>query len=95
MNLFGQASLLVLYNQIIMDWQVLDGKLTKEFGFKDFGQAMLFVNKVAELAEVANHHPDITIHSYNKVRLQLFSHDQAIITDKDYNLANKIDAIYN
>ena len=52
------------------NWQLEDGKLVRDYTFPDFVAAMAFVNKVADLAESANHHPDIDIR-YNQVRLAL------------------------
>lgn len=54
---------------------------------------MRFVNKVAKLAEAANHHPDITIYNYNRVRLALTTHDEGGLTVKDFKLAAKINEI--
>ena len=56
------------------EWNLKDGKLIREWTFKDFIQAMAFVNGVATLAEAAGHHPDIDIR-YNHVVLGLVSHD--------------------
>lgn len=77
-----------------MFWQKTnaDSKLKKEFKFKNFKQALEFVNKVGEVAEEANHHPDIAIH-YNKVILELTTHDKGALTEKDFKLAQKIDEI--
>jgi 4a-hydroxytetrahydrobiopterin dehydratase len=54
--------------------------------------AMAFVNKVAILAEAANHHPDITI-NYRRVHLLLTTHDSGGLTERDFKLAREIDAI--
>ena len=70
-------------------WKLEDGKLIRDFTFKDFVAAMLFVNQVAALAETANHHPDIDIR-YDKVRLGLVSHDSGGITRRDVALATRI-----
>lgn len=67
-------------------WRVEDGKLVRDWTFKDFNEAMTFVNKVAELAERAGHHPDIDIR-YNHVRLGLVSHDAGGISDRDAGMA--------
>ncbi len=74
-------------------WQIFDGKLTKEFIFSGFNQALDFVNRVGELSESVNHHPDIFLHSYKKVRITLFTHSENRISEKDHQLAEKIDAI--
>jgi 4a-hydroxytetrahydrobiopterin dehydratase len=71
-------------------WKVESGELVRTFQFKDFLASMAFVNKVADLAEDAGHHPDIDIR-YNKVRLALVTHDQGGLTDKDFALAAKAD----
>ena len=76
-----------------MDWKTENNKLAKEFVFADFVQAVDFVNKIVPFAEKANHHPDIYIHSYKKVRIELFTHSKGKITDKDYDLAKEIDRI--
>jgi len=51
------------------------------------------VNRVAELAEAANHHPDIFLHGWNKVRLTLSTHSQGGLTDADFKLASQIDRL--
>jgi 4a-hydroxytetrahydrobiopterin dehydratase len=67
-------------------WRMEDGKLIRDWTFKDFNGAMAFVNQVAELAEAAGHHPDIDVR-YNKVRLGLISHDAGGISDRDAKMA--------
>jgi len=71
------------------DWKLESGKLVRDWTFKDFGQAMAFVNRVAELAEAAGHHPDIDIR-YNQVRLGLVSHDAGGITLRDSKMAIRL-----
>ena len=73
------------------NWQLAEGKLIRDFEFPDFLAAMTFVNQVADLAEAANHHPDIDIR-YNKVRLALISHDAGGITTRDVRFATSINA---
>ena len=73
-------------------WTVTGGVLRKEWSFPDFVEAMKFVNRVAEIAEDAGHHPDIDIR-YNKVKLALVSHDAGGLTEKDFDLARKADEI--
>lgn len=70
-------------------------KIIKDFEFKNFKQALAFVNKVGELAENLNHHPDILLYDYKKVRLTLTTHDQGGVTDKDQELSKAIDKIYD
>jgi len=71
------------------DWKLESGKLVRDWSFKDFVQAMAFVNRVADLAEAAGHHPDIDIR-YNKVRLGLISHDAGGITLRDSKMALRL-----
>ncbi len=71
------------------EWRLESGKLVREWSFKDFVAAMVFVNRIAALAEEAGHHPDIDIR-YNKVRLGLVSHDAGGITERDAGMASRI-----
>jgi 4a-hydroxytetrahydrobiopterin dehydratase len=75
--------------QAIPGWTLQEGKLTRDWAFKDFVQAMAFVNQIATLAETAGHHPDIDIR-YNHVRLGLVSHDAGGITQRDASMAKQI-----
>ena len=72
------------------EWQLEGGKLARRWTFKDFVEAMAFVNRVATLAEAAGHHPDIDIR-YNQVTLGLISHDAGGITRRDAAMADRID----
>lgn len=67
-------------------WQIEGGELVKTFQFKNFVDALDFVNQVGKAAEDAGHHPDIDIR-YNKVRLALVTHDAGGLTTKDFDLA--------
>jgi 4a-hydroxytetrahydrobiopterin dehydratase len=71
-------------------WKLQGGKLVREWKFKDFVEAMEFVNRVATLAESAGHHPDIDIR-YNQVLLGLVSHDAGGVTTRDISMAAQID----
>jgi len=70
-------------------WKIDSGELVKTFQFKDFREALAFVNRVGEAAESAGHHPDIDIR-YNRVRLALVTHDAGGLTEKDFNLATTV-----
>jgi 4a-hydroxytetrahydrobiopterin dehydratase len=74
------------------DWAVESGALIRFWTFADFVQAMAFVNRVAELAEKAGHHPDIGIR-YNRVKLALVSHDAGGITARDAAMARQLNAL--
>ncbi len=67
--------------------------MEKEYKFKDFKQAIEFVNKVADIAESENHHPDIFLHSWNNVKITLSTHAAKGVTEKDFVLASRIDGI--
>jgi 4a-hydroxytetrahydrobiopterin dehydratase len=73
-------------------WGQNGNAIVRRFEFADFKAAMAFVNKIADAAEAANHHPDITI-NYNKVTLLLTSHDSGGVTDRDARMAAKIDQV--
>jgi 4a-hydroxytetrahydrobiopterin dehydratase len=68
------------------DWSEVDGALQRTFEFPSFGEAIAFVDRVAELAERENHHPDIAI-SYKTVTLRWVTHSAGGITDRDRELA--------
>ena len=72
------------------EWKLQGGKLIREWTFKDFVEAMQFVNRIAVLAEAAGHHPDIDVR-YNRVLLGLVSHDAGGITRRDAAMASRID----
>lgn len=76
-----------------MKWKTEDNKLVKEFEFGSFKEAINFVNKILPIAEEMNHHPDLFIHSYKKLKVSLFTHSEDKITEKDYTLAKKIDGL--
>ena len=72
------------------DWSQRPDALERDFEFEDFAAAMAFVNRVADAAEEANHHPDILVHGSNKVRLTLSTQPEGGLTDADHALARRI-----
>ncbi|HXT83714.1 MAG TPA: 4a-hydroxytetrahydrobiopterin dehydratase [Verrucomicrobiae bacterium] len=74
------------------NWKEKDGKLCKEFRFSNFIESFGFVTRIALESEKKNHHPDITI-SYNKVSIELITHDINKISEKDIDLAKSIDKL--
>ncbi len=83
-----------VYLEQLPDWTVLDDKsIERELRFKDFVEAMAWVNKVAEIAEDEGHHPDIYIHGWNKVRITLWTHAIGGLSINDFVVASKIDRI--
>jgi 4a-hydroxytetrahydrobiopterin dehydratase len=74
-------------------WRREGDEIVREWKFPDFAEAMAFVNRVAEAAEEANHHPDILVHGWNKVRLSLTNHSAGGLTDADFEMATRIDPL--
>ena len=74
------------------EWALKDDAIEREFKFKDFREAIAFVNRVADVAEEEGHHPDIYIY-YNRVRLVLSTHKIGGLSKNDFILAAEIDEI--
>ncbi|NLZ04444.1 MAG: 4a-hydroxytetrahydrobiopterin dehydratase [Phycisphaerae bacterium] len=91
-SLKGEA-LKAYAEQLNPDWDVVDEHhLRREFRFDDFRQALAFVNRVGELAEQENHHPDIYL-GYGRVRIDLWTHKIGGLHENDFVLAAKIDRL--
>lgn len=75
------------------DWQREGDAIVRDRRFADFAAAIAFVERVAEVAESANHHPDILVHGWNKVRLTLSTHSEGGVTAADLALAKQLDGI--
>lgn len=71
-------------------WAIDGASLRKAYELDSFGAAIAFVNRVAALAEAADHHPDILV-EYKRVTLTLTSHDAGGLTGRDFSLAARID----
>ena len=74
--------------QLPAGYALIKGALQREHEFRDFAEALAFVNRVGEVAERENHHPDIEIH-WNRVRLRWWTHVTGSITDRDRALAER------
>lgn len=74
-------------------WQRDGQAIARELKFEDFAQAIAFVNRVADAAEAANHHPDILLHSWNQVRLTLSTHSEGGLTAADFEMAGRLDPL--
>jgi 4a-hydroxytetrahydrobiopterin dehydratase len=74
-------------------WERSGDEIVREWTFKDFAEAMEFINRVAEQAEAANHHPDIFLHGWNNVRLALTNHSAGGLTEPDFEMAERFDAL--
>ncbi len=72
-------------------WESTPDGIRKTFTQRDFKDAIRFINAVADLAEGANHHPDILLFGWNKVTLTLMTHSEKAITEKDFALASRIE----
>jgi 4a-hydroxytetrahydrobiopterin dehydratase len=76
-------------------WERVGNAIQRDFEFSDFAEAMDFVNAVAAIAEERNHHPDILVHGWNKVRLTVTNHSAGGLTEADFGLAHAIDALFD
>jgi 4a-hydroxytetrahydrobiopterin dehydratase len=74
-------------------WRREGNAIVRDWRFKDFGEAISFVNRVADVAESANHHPDILVHGWNHVRLTLSTHSEGGITGADLKMADSFDRL--
>jgi len=74
-------------------WRRKGDAIVREWKLADFVEAIAFVNRVAEAAEQAGHHPDINVHGWNKVRLELSTHSEGGLTRADLDLAARIDEL--
>lgn len=81
------------YLSQIGDWRREGDLLLRDFKFANFKGALEFVNRVAAEAEAMDHHPDILIHGWNNVRLSLMTHSQGGLTEKDFQLAERINRL--
>lgn len=74
-------------------WSRQGDAICRDFRLGDFAAAMAFVNRVAAAAEAADHHPDILVHGWNRVRLTLTTHSAGGLTERDFELARIIDGM--
>jgi 4a-hydroxytetrahydrobiopterin dehydratase len=87
------AELNQMAQQLNRDWRIVgDHHLQREFKFKDFREALAFTNRVGELAEEQNHHPDILL-VWGKVTLTLWTHAADGLTESDFVFAAKVDKL--
>jgi 4a-hydroxytetrahydrobiopterin dehydratase len=75
------------------EWRREGDAIVRDWKFDDFAGALTFVNRVAEAAEDANHHPDILLHSWNQVRLTLSTHSEGGLTAADFEMAGRLDRV--
>ncbi len=72
-------------------WKREGEQIVRDWKLDDFAAAIAFVDRVAEIAEAANHHPDILVHGWNKVRLSVTNHSAGGLTNADFELAKQVD----
>lgn len=77
----------------VPDWSLEEGKVVRKFQFKNFREAIDFVNKAAEIAETENHHPNISIYGWNKVKLTFSTHAIKGLSENDFIMAAKVNQI--
>ena len=75
------------------EWERDENAIARDFKFADFAQALEFVNRVGGLAEELDHHPDILLHGWNRVRLTVTTHSEGGLTANDFELARRVDAL--
>ncbi len=76
-------------------FQLIDNRLEGKFEFNNFSEAVSFITKIWIIADQDNHHPDILLHWYNKLKVSLTTHDiWSKVWPKDYKLAEKIDDLF-
>jgi 4a-hydroxytetrahydrobiopterin dehydratase len=75
------------------EWTREGDEIVRNLELKDFAEAMALANRVAEVAERHNHHPDILIHGWNKVKLSLTNHSAGGLTDTDFVVADEFDGV--
>ncbi len=74
-------------------WKYNDNQIEKIYELKDFKSALGFINQIGEEAEKMDHHPDIFLYSYNKVKITLSTHSEGGVTGNDFKLAEKIEKL--
>ncbi len=84
------------YLREVPDWTLLeDKKIENNYLFKDFKKALDFVNQVGDIAEEEQHHPDILLHGWNKVKVTLFTHAIKGLSENDFIVAAKVDKLFS
>ena len=77
----------------VRDWYEINDHLQRELSFDSFMDAIQFINEVAVICEEMNHHPDIELFAFRKLRIKLRTHDMNRISEKDYEQARKINQL--
>jgi 4a-hydroxytetrahydrobiopterin dehydratase len=75
------------------DWAVHENQLTRTYTLPSFTHAIVFIGAIGQLAEAANHHPDLKLFSYKHVTIELSTHSEGGLTRRDFDLARQIQAL--
>ncbi len=75
------------------DWRLEGDAIVRDLELEGFTAAIAMVNRIAELAEEANHHPDLLVHAYKRLRVTLSTHSEGGVTANDLQLAERINAL--
>ncbi len=75
------------------EWRLEGDAIVRDLKFDDFAAAIGYVNRIAAVAEAHNHHPDILVHGWNRVQLSLTNHAAGGLTEVDFDMAARFDAI--
>ena len=78
---------------VIRDWKFVNNSLEKDYTLKSFVDGLAFIIKVGIEAEKLDHHPNVLLHNWNKVRITISTHSKGGVTEKDFELAKQIDQI--
>lgn len=81
------------YLPLVPDWTLEEGKLVRRFKFKNFKEAISFINKVADLAEEEQHHPNISVYGWNKAKLAFYTHKINGLHQNDFIMTAKVDKL--
>ena len=79
--------------RVLPGWAVAGGELTKTYVVRSFAHGAIFISAIAQLAEAANHHPDLRLHAYRHVEVRLSNHRAGGITALDFMVAGQIEAL--
>jgi 4a-hydroxytetrahydrobiopterin dehydratase len=82
-----------LLKELNIAWKLADNKIERTYKFRNFREAMVFINKVASIAEAEGHHPDIHLEGWNSVRIVLYTHAIGGLHENDFIVAAKIDGL--
>ena len=81
------------FARLVPDWRLGGKNILRDFRFRDFREALAFVNAVGAIAEEEGHHPDLLLHGWNRVRIALSTHAIRGLSENDFILAAKIDGL--